>query len=75
VVDGRGRRRHILAAMTGSEREAVLTTVAPEMMSVTTKRLVDPREVADAVLLLASPRSASTTGSEVAVDGGLLKTI
>lgn len=33
-------------------------------------RLVDPREVADAVAYLASPRSGSTNGTILAVDGG-----
>jgi 2-keto-3-deoxy-L-fuconate dehydrogenase len=33
--------------------------------------LVTPEEVAHAVLYLASPRAGSTTGSEVAVDGGM----
>ncbi len=36
-------------------------------------RLVEPREIADAVAFLASPRSASTTGTELVVDGGMLK--
>jgi NAD(P)-dependent dehydrogenase (short-subunit alcohol dehydrogenase family) len=34
-------------------------------------RLVDPEEVADAVTYLASPRSGSTTGTSIAVDGGM----
>jgi 2-keto-3-deoxy-L-fuconate dehydrogenase len=34
-------------------------------------RLVSADEVADAVLYLASPRSGSTTGTSVAVDGGM----
>ena len=41
----------------------------------TTGRLVDPQEVADAVVLLVAPRSASTTGAEIAVDGGFVKAI
>ena len=43
------------------------------MMALTTGRLADPQEVADAVVLLCSPRSASTTGAEFRVDGGLMK--
>ncbi|MEO6117063.1 MAG: SDR family oxidoreductase [Pseudolysinimonas sp.] len=34
-------------------------------------RLVQPSEIADAVAYLASPRSGSTTGTELSVDGGL----
>jgi NAD(P)-dependent dehydrogenase (short-subunit alcohol dehydrogenase family) len=34
-------------------------------------RLVRPDEVADAVAYLASPRSGSTTGTSIAVDGGM----
>jgi 2-keto-3-deoxy-L-fuconate dehydrogenase len=34
-------------------------------------RLVDADEIADAVLYLVSPRSRSTTGAEIAVDGGM----
>ncbi|MFJ2030687.1 SDR family oxidoreductase [Streptosporangium sp. NPDC087985] len=40
-----------------------------------TGRLVEPQEIADVVALLASPRSASTTGADFAVDGGFLKQI
>ena len=63
-----GAAADILAAQTGSDREAVMATVAPELMQLTTGRLAEPREIADAVLLLASPRSGSTTGSEFVVD-------
>ncbi len=68
-----GGAADILAAQTGADRESVMATVAPEMMQLTTGRLVEPQEIADAVCLLASPRSASTNGAEFVVDGGLLK--
>jgi NAD(P)-dependent dehydrogenase (short-subunit alcohol dehydrogenase family) len=42
-------------------------------MGLVTGRLVDPQEIADVVALLASPRSASTSGSSFVVDAGLLK--
>ena len=45
------------------------------MMQLTTGRLVEPQEIADAVALLASPRSASTTGAELVVDAGMLKAL
>jgi NAD(P)-dependent dehydrogenase (short-subunit alcohol dehydrogenase family) len=64
-----------IAAMTGSDRESVLTTVAPELMQLTTGRLVEAQEIADAVAFLVSPRSASTTGIELAVDSGLIKAL
>jgi NAD(P)-dependent dehydrogenase (short-subunit alcohol dehydrogenase family) len=70
-----GGAADIIAAQAGADRQSVLTTVAPEMMQLTTQRLVEPREIADAVALLASPRSASTTGTEVVVDAGYLKAI
>jgi len=70
-----GGAADILAARTGTDRAAVLSTVAPEMMGLATGRLIDPQEIADAVVLLASPRSASTTGTEFVVDAGWLKTI
>jgi len=41
-----------------------MTVEAPAMMALATGRLAEPQEVADAVVLLVSPRSASTTGSE-----------
>jgi NAD(P)-dependent dehydrogenase (short-subunit alcohol dehydrogenase family) len=68
-----GGAADVIAAQTGSDRDTVLTTLAPEMMTLTTGRLADPQEIADAIVLLCSPRSASTTGTEVRVDGGLVK--
>jgi NAD(P)-dependent dehydrogenase (short-subunit alcohol dehydrogenase family) len=68
-----GGAADVLAAQTGSDRESVITTVAPEMMQLTTGRLAEPREIAAAVAFLASPRAASMTGAEVVVDSGMLK--
>jgi NAD(P)-dependent dehydrogenase (short-subunit alcohol dehydrogenase family) len=34
-------------------------------------RLVSPDEIADAIAYLASPRSGSTTGTSIAIDGGM----
>jgi NAD(P)-dependent dehydrogenase (short-subunit alcohol dehydrogenase family) len=34
-------------------------------------RLVSAQEIAQAIVYLASPRAASTTGTEIAVDGGM----
>jgi NAD(P)-dependent dehydrogenase (short-subunit alcohol dehydrogenase family) len=68
-----GGAADILAAQTGADRESVMSTVAPEMMQLVTGRLAEPQEIADAVVLLASPRSGSTTGTELVVDSGWIK--
>ncbi|WP_020671663.1 SDR family NAD(P)-dependent oxidoreductase [Amycolatopsis nigrescens] len=70
-----GGAADIIAAGTGTDRDRVLDTLGPEMMSLTTGRFADPQEIADAVALLVSPRSASTTGAEFAVDSGFLKAV
>lgn len=68
-----GGAADVLAAQTGSDRESVLATIAPEMMQLATGRLAEPQEIADTVVLLASPRSGSTTGAEFVVDCGWIK--
>jgi NAD(P)-dependent dehydrogenase (short-subunit alcohol dehydrogenase family) len=68
-----GGAADILAAQMGTDRDSVMTRLAPEMMQLTTGRLAEPGEIAAAVAFLASPRSASTTGTELVVDGGMLK--
>ncbi|WP_338757662.1 SDR family oxidoreductase [Nocardia vulneris] len=70
-----GGAADVLAAATGTDRDTVLNRSAAEMMRLTTGRLIEPQEVADAIVLLCSPRSASTTGSAVLVDAGLCKTV
>ncbi|MFE2286545.1 SDR family NAD(P)-dependent oxidoreductase [Streptomyces sp. NPDC059443] len=69
-----GGAADIIAGMAGSDRDSIMETIAPQMMGQVTGRLVAPQEVADAILLLASPRSASTTGADFAIDAGFLKT-
>ena len=70
-----GGAADVLAQATGSDRDTVLDTSAAVMMNLTTGRLIDPQEIADVIVLLASPRSASTTGSDVVVDAGLRKAV
>jgi NAD(P)-dependent dehydrogenase (short-subunit alcohol dehydrogenase family) len=70
-----GGAADVIAGATGSDRSTVLEKLAPEMMALSTGRFVEPREVADVVALLASPRSASTNGADVAVDAGMLKAV
>jgi NAD(P)-dependent dehydrogenase (short-subunit alcohol dehydrogenase family) len=40
-----------------------------------TGRFTQPYEVADLVLLLASDRAANITGTDIAIDGGLITTL
>ncbi|MFE9660772.1 SDR family NAD(P)-dependent oxidoreductase [Streptomyces sp. NPDC005955] len=68
-----GGAADVIAAMAGADRDTVLETLAPQMMGQVTGRLIDPQEVADTILLLASPRSASTIGADFAVDAGFHK--
>ena len=69
--DGAAER---FGAMVGAEPQAVLDRIAPELMSISTGRLANPQEIADAAAYLVSPRAGSTTGADLVVDGGLLKT-
>jgi NAD(P)-dependent dehydrogenase (short-subunit alcohol dehydrogenase family) len=69
-----GGAAEVIAERAGADPDTVLSTLAPEMMHLTTGRLAEPQEVADAVVLLASPRSGSTTGTDMVVDSGMLKT-
>jgi NAD(P)-dependent dehydrogenase (short-subunit alcohol dehydrogenase family) len=42
------------------------------MMQLTTGRLAEPHEIADTVAFLVSPHAASTSGTEVVVDSGMM---
>ncbi|TDD04307.1 SDR family oxidoreductase [Nonomuraea deserti] len=70
-----GGAADIIAAHAGTDRNSVMDQIAPEMMKLSTGRLVEPQEIAEVIVLLASPRSASTTGADFAVDAGFLKEI
>ena len=70
-----GGAANMIAAQAGADRDTVMESIVPEMMNLTTGRFVEPREIADAVALLVSPRSASTTGAEFVVDSGFLKAV
>lgn len=70
-----GGAADIIAEQAGTDRNEVMDTLVPQMMNMVTGRLVDPREIADVVTLLASPRSASINGAEFVVDGGFLKSL
>ena len=70
-----GGAADVIAAQTDSDRDTVLSTLAPEMMALTTGRLADPQEIADAVALLCWPRAASTTWAVVVVYSSLVKSL
>lgn len=70
-----GGAADVIGEALSAERTEVLDNLAPTMMNLSTGRLVHPREVADAIVLLASPRSASTTGADLVVDGGFVKAV
>jgi NAD(P)-dependent dehydrogenase (short-subunit alcohol dehydrogenase family) len=73
VAASRNRGAELDAARTGADRDSVVSTVVPKMMRLVTGRLAEPQEIADAVVMLASPRSGSTTGAELVVDSGWIK--
>jgi NAD(P)-dependent dehydrogenase (short-subunit alcohol dehydrogenase family) len=70
-----GGAADVLAAQFGTTRDDVISDAAPKMMALTTGRLADPEEVAAAIALLVSDRSASMSGTDIRVDGGLVKTV
>ncbi|MEV6824942.1 SDR family NAD(P)-dependent oxidoreductase [Amycolatopsis sp. NPDC051102] len=62
-----------LSASMGLDHETVLAAM-PEQSGMVTGKLIEPAEIARAVLLLASPTMPSAAGSNWTVDGGTLKT-
>ena len=61
------RQTHLLAQREGSTPQAVLARLTAE---VPMKRMAQPREIAEAVLFLASDEASFITGAELLVDGG-----
>ena len=70
-----GGAADILATHLGTDRDTIIAKVVPERMNLSTGRLATPTEIADAILLLAAPRSANTTGAEVTIDSGFRKAL
>jgi NAD(P)-dependent dehydrogenase (short-subunit alcohol dehydrogenase family) len=61
-----------VGSATGKGADAVRDQMAASMP---TGRFTTPREVANIVVLLASPRMANVTGANWVIDGGLVKTV
>lgn len=70
-----GGAADVLASWTGTDRDELLESGAAKMMNLTTGRLIEPAEIAATIVLLASVRSASTTGADMLVDAGFVKTV
>jgi len=61
-----------ISAAQGVDPAAVAAGAAAAMV---TGRFTRPEEVADIVLLLASPRTANVTGADFTIDGGMITTV
>jgi NAD(P)-dependent dehydrogenase (short-subunit alcohol dehydrogenase family) len=69
---GHGGVAETVSAATGADAKDVAGQAAAQMV---TGRFTTPEEVADLILFLASERAANITGSDFAIDGGLVQTL
>ena len=69
---GKGGVAEVVGGAHGASAEDVAAGAAASMV---TGRFTRPDEVADVVLVLASPRFGNVTGSNVVIDGGLISTL
>lgn len=65
---------HLMAEQAGTTMENFMDQVLPGMLGVTSGRISEPDEVAALVVFLASPQAGNITGSDYAIDGGMVKT-
>ena len=63
-----------LAAKNGTDYEGARKALMDSLGGIPIGRPAQPREVADLVAFLASPRAASITGAEYIIDGGTVPT-
>ena len=64
-----------LAAKRGIDYENARNALMDSLGGIPIGRPAQPREVADLVAFLASPRAASITGTEYVIDGGTVPTV
>ena len=74
-VDHRGSRALLHARHDRRRHRRTAGVREQAIASMPTGRFTTPEEVATLVALLASPRSGNVTGSNVIIDGGLIKTM
>src|SRR5260370_773280 len=64
-----------LAASKGTDYEGARQALMDSLGGIPIGRPAKPKEVADLVAFLASPRAASITGTEYVIDGGTVPTV
>ena len=72
--DGVARTVERIAAMQGMETDALKAAIVGSRSSLL-ERFIEPAEIANMVLHLASPLSSATNGAAIRVDGGVLTTV
>jgi NAD(P)-dependent dehydrogenase (short-subunit alcohol dehydrogenase family) len=63
-----------LATKSGKDYEGARRSLMDSLGGIPIGRPATPKEVADLVVVLASPRAASITGTEYVIDGGTVPT-
>jgi len=64
-----------LAKRSGTDYEGARQALMASLGGIPIGRPSKPREVADLIAFLASPRAASITGTEFVIDGGTVPTV